>query len=130
MGAFTTSDPTPEQLGWRLHVLGQRCPTLSEHRGCFWVHRAGRPNPRSNPADDWCHGISDAVSAHNGASSERRHLQAVPLPSRPVQKNEMFTAITVQRHQLADFLDSLTSEQWDAPSLCARWRVRDVLGHL
>jgi uncharacterized protein (TIGR03083 family) len=47
-----------------------------------------------------------------------------------VEKNEMFTAITVQRHQLADSLDSLTSEQWDAPSLCAGWRVRDVLGHL
>lgn len=42
----------------------------------------------------------------------------------------MFGAITVQRHHLADTLDTLTGDEWNAPSLCAGWRVRDVLGHL
>jgi uncharacterized protein (TIGR03083 family) len=45
-------------------------------------------------------------------------------------KDELFAAITVQRRQLSDTLDGLTEEQWNAPSLCAGWRVRDVVGHL
>jgi uncharacterized protein (TIGR03083 family) len=28
------------------------------------------------------------------------------------------------------FLESLTPQQWEAPSLCDQWRVRDVVGHL
>lgn len=35
-----------------------------------------------------------------------------------------------ERADLADFLDSLRPEQWDAPSLCAGWRVRDVAAHV
>ena len=35
-----------------------------------------------------------------------------------------------ERTELADLLDTLTPEQWDAPSLCTGWRVRDVTAHL
>ena len=35
-----------------------------------------------------------------------------------------------ERADLADFLDTLTPEQWDGPTLCARWRVRDVVAHV
>jgi uncharacterized protein (TIGR03083 family) len=35
-----------------------------------------------------------------------------------------------ERADLADLLASLTPTQWDAPSLCARWRVRDVVAHM
>lgn len=31
---------------------------------------------------------------------------------------------------LADLLDSASDAQWDAPSLCAGWRVREVIAHL
>ena len=31
---------------------------------------------------------------------------------------------------IADLADTLTPEQWEAPSLCTGWRVRDVAGHL
>jgi uncharacterized protein (TIGR03083 family) len=31
---------------------------------------------------------------------------------------------------VADLLAGLTPEQWDTPSLCGGWRVRDVAGHL
>ena len=30
----------------------------------------------------------------------------------------------------ADFLATLTPGQWEAPSLCAGWRVRDVVAHV
>ena len=31
---------------------------------------------------------------------------------------------------MADFLASLPSEQWDHPSLCQGWRIRDVAAHV
>jgi uncharacterized protein (TIGR03083 family) len=35
-----------------------------------------------------------------------------------------------ERRDLAELLASLTSEQWDAPTLCERWRVRDLVAHV
>ncbi|GAA1866746.1 maleylpyruvate isomerase family mycothiol-dependent enzyme [Paeniglutamicibacter psychrophenolicus] len=35
-----------------------------------------------------------------------------------------------ERTDLADFLEGLADGQWDAPSLCAQWRVRDVVAHV
>ena len=35
-----------------------------------------------------------------------------------------------ERTTFADFLTTLSPEQWDAPSLCAGWRVRDVVAHM
>jgi uncharacterized protein (TIGR03083 family) len=37
---------------------------------------------------------------------------------------------TEERRDLADLLDSLTPEQWQQPSLCAGWTVRDVVAHV
>jgi uncharacterized protein (TIGR03083 family) len=34
-----------------------------------------------------------------------------------------------EREDFADFLAGLTPEQWDSPSLCAGWSVRDVVAH-
>jgi uncharacterized protein (TIGR03083 family) len=34
------------------------------------------------------------------------------------------------RCRLADAFEALAPEQWQAPSWCRGWRVRDVLGHL
>ncbi|WP_309053805.1 maleylpyruvate isomerase family mycothiol-dependent enzyme [Streptomyces sp.] len=38
--------------------------------------------------------------------------------------------IAAERRDLADLLDTLTEAQWDAPSLCEGWRVREVAAHL
>ncbi|MCE0767419.1 maleylpyruvate isomerase family mycothiol-dependent enzyme [Pseudonocardia kujensis] len=35
-----------------------------------------------------------------------------------------------ERASLVTLLESLTSEQWDAPTLCERWRVREVVAHM
>ena len=35
-----------------------------------------------------------------------------------------------ERIDFADFLATLTPEQWDSPTLCTRWRVRDVVAHV
>ncbi|MFC5005518.1 maleylpyruvate isomerase family mycothiol-dependent enzyme [Dactylosporangium cerinum] len=34
-----------------------------------------------------------------------------------------------ERRELAEVFAGLTPEQWDAPSLCGGWRVREVLAH-
>lgn len=35
-----------------------------------------------------------------------------------------------ERGDFADFLDGLLPEQWEQPSLCELWRVRDVVAHV
>lgn len=37
---------------------------------------------------------------------------------------------TAERTDLVGLLATLTPEQWEAQSLCARWRVRDVVAHV
>ncbi|RSM43454.1 maleylpyruvate isomerase family mycothiol-dependent enzyme [Actinoplanes sp. ATCC 53533] len=41
-----------------------------------------------------------------------------------------WTVIAEQRLALADLLDGLTADEWDHPSLCTDWRVRDVAAHV
>jgi uncharacterized protein (TIGR03083 family) len=35
-----------------------------------------------------------------------------------------------ERQDFADLLDGLSAEQWEQPSLCELWRVRDVVAHV
>jgi len=35
-----------------------------------------------------------------------------------------------ERRDLAAFLDTLTAQEWNAPSLCDKWRVKDVVAHV
>jgi uncharacterized protein (TIGR03083 family) len=39
-------------------------------------------------------------------------------------------AVVAERTDLAAMLAALRPEQWDAPTLCAGWRVREVVAHL
>ncbi len=39
-------------------------------------------------------------------------------------------AVVAERREQADLLATLTPEQWDAPTLCAGWRVREVVAHM
>ena len=43
---------------------------------------------------------------------------------------DYWAAVTAVRLQIADLLDTLGAEEWEAQSLCAEWRVRDVAGHV
>ena len=42
----------------------------------------------------------------------------------------MWSALEQERLGLASLLEELTPEQWETPSLCALWRVRDVAAHV
>ena len=43
---------------------------------------------------------------------------------------DFWTEVHQERQALLDLLETLTPEQWNAPSLCAEWRVRDVVAHM
>lgn len=38
--------------------------------------------------------------------------------------------LACERRDLVELLHTLTPEEWEAPSLCEGWRVRDVVAHL
>jgi uncharacterized protein (TIGR03083 family) len=47
-----------------------------------------------------------------------------------VDRDEVWRASDEERVSLAGLLDSLGDQEWETPSLCAGWRVRDVAAHL
>lgn len=44
--------------------------------------------------------------------------------------DEIWQAIDDERVILADQLAAMPATDWDRPSLCGEWRIRDVVGHL
>jgi uncharacterized protein (TIGR03083 family) len=47
-----------------------------------------------------------------------------------MEREDSWRAIAGMRLALAELLDHLTGAEWEAPSLCAGWRVRDVAAHV
>lgn len=43
---------------------------------------------------------------------------------------QTWATIAALRTELIDQLEALPAEHWDTPSLCAGWRVRDVVAHM
>lgn len=54
------------------------------------------------------------------------------MPARPItlDRDASWQVIKQQRQAIADLLAELSPQEWDHPSLCAGWRVRDVATHL
>ena len=44
-------------------------------------------------------------------------------------ENHLRDAVVAERGEQADLLTALRPEQWDAPTLCDGWRVREVVAH-
>jgi uncharacterized protein (TIGR03083 family) len=54
----------------------------------------------------------------------------VDLLPAPPAVDEVWSVVDAERRSLADLLEGLSAAEWDRPSLCAGWRVRDVAAHL
>jgi len=48
----------------------------------------------------------------------------------PTTETELQSAVANEFLALADLLDPLPAAGWDTPSLCAGWRVREVVAHM
>jgi uncharacterized protein (TIGR03083 family) len=48
----------------------------------------------------------------------------------PTNDSDLQAAVTAEFLTLADLLDDLPDPRWDTPSLCAGWRVREVVAHM
>jgi uncharacterized protein (TIGR03083 family) len=47
-----------------------------------------------------------------------------------MDRDHVWQVIDRERLSLADLFDDLSPQEWETPSLCAGWRVRDVAAHL
>jgi len=47
-----------------------------------------------------------------------------------MDRDEVWRTIDQQRAELADLMESFTDADWETPSLCEGWRVREVGAHL
>jgi uncharacterized protein (TIGR03083 family) len=56
-----------------------------------------------------------------------RHVTEAVNPMQDISTMQMACE---EREDFANFLDELSSEQWEQPSLCELWRVRDVVAHV
>jgi len=43
---------------------------------------------------------------------------------------DLMPMVRAERQTLSEFLDTLTPEQWAAPTVCDRWNVQDLVAHL
>ena len=47
-----------------------------------------------------------------------------------MDRDEVWRTIDQQRAELADLMETFTEADWETPSLCEGWRVREVGAHL
>lgn len=52
------------------------------------------------------------------------------MTSTTAKQNALREAIAAERRELAGVLAGLPARAWDEPSLCAGWRVREVVAHM
>lgn len=43
---------------------------------------------------------------------------------------DTMTMVKAERHAFADYLTTLTDDQWAQPTWCTKWTVQEVVGHL
>ena len=131
-----------------------RCMTHPEHLAQFWGPR-GMSTPVDGITVDLRSGGRFVTTMVSDADGSRYTMSAVfsevLAPERlawtdantGVETTSTFTAIAPDRTEvelgamagselvgLADVLAGLTPEQWEMQSLCAGWRVREVVAHI
>ncbi|MEO7260947.1 MAG: maleylpyruvate isomerase family mycothiol-dependent enzyme [Jatrophihabitantaceae bacterium] len=48
----------------------------------------------------------------------------------PVTDTQLASLVAAERREMAAVLSDLPEESWNAPTLCAGWRVREVVAHM
>src|ERR1700729_111090 len=87
--------------------------------------RQPRPGLQPAPADLGAGDRPDRAPAR-GATSMTAH----PVSPILLDRDQAWQVIDAQRQGLASLLDDLSEHEWQQPSLCDGWAVRDVAAHL
>lgn len=62
------------------------------------------------------------------------HSSAIPVSNQskevPMSRARVYAMVQQEKRDLAALLRELTPQEWESPSLCAGWRVRDVVAHV
>ncbi len=63
---------------------------------------------------------------------DRGKDETTPEARKPVSElhPDVKAAVAAERHDLAAVIAALPAPMWDAPTLCAGWRVREVVAHM
>src|SRR5437588_4976175 len=97
-----------------------------------------RPNPAHDPSRRgvlaveslWWGAPTTSMQplGQNEKASGRRLRKGAVM--NPPTDTDLQSALTAEFLALADLLDALPETEWDTPSLCAGWRVREVVAHM
>jgi uncharacterized protein (TIGR03083 family) len=60
----------------------------------------------------------------------RMHSDTTADPEGHLMRSDIFEETCAERARLVTLLDQLDPGQWGSPSLCAGWRVREVVAHM
>jgi uncharacterized protein (TIGR03083 family) len=72
----------------------------------------------------------DLRGGANDAGARRLALASLIEHGRGMDDDRLWALVSAERQDVLELLEDLRTAEWNAPSLCAGWRVRDVVGHL
>lgn len=117
---------------WRARIpTNSRCIVVTAKRRrvrCIRALRAFRPSTRVGRRSCMSR-IGRRATRHesgsllNGSTPPWQRFSDADDPRRR-------SMLADERADLVDFLSTLTEDEWDTPSLCEGWRVRDLVTHL
>jgi uncharacterized protein (TIGR03083 family) len=70
------------------------------------------------------------MSSRAAGGSGTEHPARRPEETTTLTDEHLQSLVAAEYLALADLLDTLPATRWDTPSLCAGWRVREVVAHL
>ena len=103
-------------------------PIVMNHWTGLVLHQLARPDPEFDPSAQ----LTALVTAVVRPCPAEVPCMTSQQPSSPVVMNsdQVWQVIDAQRMAVADLLEKLSDNEWQQPSLCAGWTVRDVAAHL
>ena len=106
---------------------GRDAPIIINHWTGIVLHQLARPQPGLQPATaDLGAGDRPDPAPARGDTSMTAH----PVSPILLDRSQAWQVIDAQRLGLAGLLDDLSEHEWQQPSLCDGWTVRDVAAHL
>jgi uncharacterized protein (TIGR03083 family) len=100
---------------------GRDAPVIMNHWTGIVLHQLAGPDPAFDPLPQ----ISTLGQLRSGTGMTTR-----PPGPVTIERDQIWPVIWSERLRLAALLTGLAEDDWDQPSLCAGWTIREVTAHL